>query len=416
MKALLFLISALCISLTASGQSQWRTIPSGTSKQLLSISFGSDSVGYIGGKDSLLLKTTNGGISWNPVIYTGLSFTFTAKDILNVNFISPQVGYAVIGNAPNPLGWGAIFKTTNGGANWARVPGYWSAPYRTFFFDEFNGYHIGAAPYLGNVVEKLTAGTWVKLTSFTGNPLALMISIDFYDTLTGITGDQKGKVYRTFDGGLSWEVIKTNTDSAINSIRFIDRSTIVAVTNNHLVTVIVSTDSGRTWQNDLISLTPFYPKMKSLVRSPRDSLISVGVSPDSSRGAIYWYRYGTPFMDSTMNPLQDVAMRDDSIAYAVGDSGLIVTNAMPLISVGMAAPISSSLKLYPNPCAGVFFTDMNVPHSIRVYDLSGRVVHRQSIPSRHQTIDLSAGHSGLYILETELDNGRRIFSMISMIK
>jgi photosystem II stability/assembly factor-like uncharacterized protein len=84
--------------------------------------------------------------------------------------------------------------------------------------------------------------------------------MDFHDTLTGITGDQKGNVYRTFDGGLNWEVIKTNTDSTLNSIRYIDRRMIVAVTNNHFATIIVSNDSGKTWHNDATSLTPFLPR------------------------------------------------------------------------------------------------------------------------------------------------------------
>jgi photosystem II stability/assembly factor-like uncharacterized protein len=227
MKASLLLTCWLSLSLSAFCQPQWRTIPSGTTKQLLSISFGSDSVGYIGGRDSLLLKTTDGGLTWNPVNHSGLYFP--GKDIVHVNFINPQVGYAVVANAANRFYFGFLFKTINGGANWSSVPDYWSSPYRTFFFDEFNGYMIGKAAYQGNVIEKFTADSSVKVTSF-GNPYESMICIDFYDTLTGITGDQKGKVYRTFDGGLNWQVIKTNTDSTINSIRYIDRSTIVAVT------------------------------------------------------------------------------------------------------------------------------------------------------------------------------------------
>jgi hypothetical protein len=165
MKASLLLIYGLCLSLSAFCQPQWRTIPSGTTKQLLSISFGSDSVGYIGGKDSLLLKTIDGGASWNPMAYSGLTFPVTAKDILHVNFIDSNVGFAVVGSAQQPWRLKSIFKTANGGVNWTPVTGYWSAPYRTFFFDELNGYQIGSAPYAGNVIEKLTAGTWSALIS-----------------------------------------------------------------------------------------------------------------------------------------------------------------------------------------------------------------------------------------------------------
>jgi hypothetical protein len=96
-------------------------------------------------------------------------------------------------------------------------------------------------------------------------------------------------------------------------------------------------------------------------------------------------------------------MRDDSIAYAVGDSGLIVTNAKQATSLGIPALSSPTLKVYPNPCVGVFFTKMDAPHRIKVYDLSGRVVCRQSKLSGNHLIDLNSqtGGRGLYILVRE---------------
>jgi hypothetical protein len=156
--------------------------------------------------------------------------------------------------------------------------------------------------------------------------------------------------------------------------------------------------------------------MKSLVRSGRDSLISVGVSPDSTKGAIYWYSSGLPRVDSTLHPLQWIAMRDDSIAYAVGDSGLIVTNAKLVNSLGTPTLSSPTLKVYPNPCVGVFFTKMDAPHRIKVYDLSGRVVCRQSRLSGNHLIDLNSQPGGLYILAAELENGFKIFDKIILIE
>lgn len=53
-------------------------------------------------------------------------------------------------------------------------------------------------------------------------------------------------------------------------------------------------------------------------------------------------------------PLYEVTMNNDSIAYAVGDSGLIVTNRTAPVT-GLMPPeiIQDKLKIYPNPKSGL---------------------------------------------------------------
>ena len=62
MKTSLFatLLFAASFSLCQAQINYWNPVVSGTTKVLLSISFGSSTTGYIAGKDTTLLKTTDG--------------------------------------------------------------------------------------------------------------------------------------------------------------------------------------------------------------------------------------------------------------------------------------------------------------------------------------------------------------------
>lgn len=401
MKKLVSLFIGLSLTVVAFGQNYWSSVAAGVSGDLLSISFGSDMVGYISGKDSLLLKTTDGGRTWNRQPASGLSFSLAAKDIVHLRFLSPTVGYAVISNFRNPIYMGATYKTTDGGATWSPVNKGNIAPYRTYFFSEDNGYQIGSAFFAGYAIERLSAGVAGNLRYFSYNPFQFLFAIDFQDTTTGITGGSGGYVYRTNNGGATWDTVKTNTDSAINAIRFVSRHTIVAATDDNNGTLIRSDDSGKTWQRDLNSLSFFYPKMSSLVRSKRDSLIAVGKPAISNTGVIYWYRNGTISLHGTTQPLHEVTMRNDSVAFAVGDSGLIVTNARYLLSAGSITAASKKMKLYPNPATGIFFVQLEAAAGVAVFDATGRMVYRRSIPSKLHEIDLSGAAKGIYVIKAE---------------
>ena len=106
MKNLCSFLLILFLTLQTKAQNIWEQVVSGTSQNLFSISFGTPAVGYIGGADSTLLKTTDGGVTWTAVNYSGLTFGQTEKDIIHLNFINADTGFAIISNLfPYVLGF-----------------------------------------------------------------------------------------------------------------------------------------------------------------------------------------------------------------------------------------------------------------------------------------------------------------------
>jgi photosystem II stability/assembly factor-like uncharacterized protein len=400
-------IILLFASLQNFGQQQpyWHNVPSGTTKMLLSISFGDAATGYIGGEDSLLLKTTDGGATWHPIPLIGVLLPLGADDIEDVEFLSASVGYITATNHTFPYLRGDVYKTSNGGTSWTFVDAGNTAAYRTHFLAEGEGYVIGSAFFAGNVVSKISADTPADYHNFSFNPSAFNLSIDFLNMQTGIVGGEQGQVYRTFDNGVHWDTIQTSTDTSIYALKFLNDSTILAATAGVL---IISFDTGLTWQTDFGSLTFDYPIMKAITFSTKDSFIAVGNGETvPGDGLIYWHDHIANKRASVDHPLHDVAMCNDTVAYAVGDSGLIVTNkTAPVNGIDAPASIAEKLKLYPNPTTGMCTTILPIAHTVKVHDISGRVILIKNKPALKQSLNLSAYASGTYYVDIDTELGK----------
>ena len=91
MKKSISTLLAIFFFASQSDAQTWNEIPSGTNKTLNSVSFPSASVGYIVGNDSLILKTVDGGLSWNPLDLSNFNFAGTTNNFLSVQFFRFKV-------------------------------------------------------------------------------------------------------------------------------------------------------------------------------------------------------------------------------------------------------------------------------------------------------------------------------------
>jgi photosystem II stability/assembly factor-like uncharacterized protein len=394
------LLIAVLICGSALRAQYWMPVLSGTTKHLASISFGSPQVGYIAGADSLLLRTVNGGITWSPVSYSGLSFPPGSPDIIHVNFISAGAGFAIVSSLVNPVYRGALYKTTDSGRSWSPVTTGNIAAARTFFFDAGNGYEIGSAFFAGKTVIRQSNGTWAPEKTFSYLPEEFLYGIDFRNISTGIVGGAGGYAHRTFDGGLTWDTVKTAVDSTINDLRFLSDRTIIGGSDENGGAIIISHDTGRTWHQDMNTLTFSYPDIKGIAVSRRDSFIAVGHASFGRTGLILWYD-GLAVANNypTAQRLNAVAMRDDSVAYIVGDSGAILTNRMALLGIPPDAGQAVPFTLYPNPASGRCNTAAPYLHTLRLYDAAGRLVRTFPREAFLHTIQLGDLCPGAYLLE-----------------
>lgn len=182
---------------STNGGSDWEVIwEGGSGVYALGVSPGAPGYLYVGSGATIVLST-NGGNTWTPA---GGGIPNDAwVSILAVHPITPTIAYAGI----EP---GRIYRTVDGGQNWAQVvdlgEGWWSAlvvdphaPERLYA----SGWHTGHF-----FARSLDGGdNWEAMTLDPDQPSAN--DIEFHPTVSGTMYVIAPGVYRSTDAGATWE-------------------------------------------------------------------------------------------------------------------------------------------------------------------------------------------------------------------
>ena len=177
--------------------------------------------GFAQGED--FAYTTNGGATWitRP---QGLS---QYLDVADICFVSPSTGYFV---AP-----GGLYKTTDTGKNWQRIRTENSTG--LYFSGVNNGWVMERN---GNLFRTTNGGTsWQLATSFEDSPPIAGIQFTDAQHVKVSAGKWFGK---SDDGGNTWT--KTAFEMGIKDIHFVSNNVGYLATPNQ---IYKTTDGGNTW-------------------------------------------------------------------------------------------------------------------------------------------------------------------------
>lgn len=402
MKLLLTTLTLL-ISLGISAQSNWTEIPTGTEKQLKTISFGSSSVGYIGGNDSLLLKTTDGGQTWEEVEFSGVDFSISSSGITNLQFVDEQVGFMITGPS------NGTYKTEDGGLTWSQLTfaGTMCFHQGMFFWDENNGFVGGSGCFQGEHIEVYNGGEFNAVNINTPSWLAedLVVDIDFFDENFGLAVSPS-RFLRTTDGGLNWDTIPSITNNELTSIEVVNDTLAYAGYIDDQSSgfgLLTTHDGGLTWETVTEMATFAYPDYNDVHETSNGFLYTVGKTDFENQGMIFdntgegwWFEY-------IAHPLNSIDSYGDSTVFAVGDSGLVVTNADFGINVNETQFEELQLTVYPNPASNTLKIEFNSPKKgeFEFFDLTGRSVLSGRVKNESETIELFELSNGTYILQVK---------------
>lgn len=396
-------------SLVAQPQ-QWFEVASGTNKKMNVVDFPSANVGYIGGNDSLLLKTTDGGKTWIPLNYSGVTFFPNEENIVNLKFVNELVGFMTVGP------YSGVYKTINGGVSWTLVQNLNTCFNQgLFFFDENNGFVGGSGCFQGEMIERLSGGVWTTATinTPTWDAENLIVDIDFSDPNFGLAASHSGYILRTTDGGLNWDTIPSpaGMQNPITSVLILNGTTALAgyVSAMTGFGMYITTDAGLTWQEDMNSATFLYPDFLCLHQSQNGRVFSGGSSQSMNEGVIFEVSddlsdWTYSLVDHSINSIDGYY---DSVVFAVGDSGYILVNVdLAVLNVNENQTLMENVVIYPNPVSDILHISASPILSeenarIRIVSLNGEVVLEQVFTP---TLDLREFQTGIYILEIESGN------------
>gem|GEM_PF-6137052 len=281
--------------------------PAPTTQSLLESFFLNGSLGYAVGDAGTVLKTHDGGSSWQKQTIE------TLQSLTSVCFLNADTGFAV-GTG------GVIFKTVDGGNHWvAKNSGLLTVFYRVRFLNWNLGFVVGAN---GGILKSTDGGeSWIKQNSgFAGS--VLDISIWSNDTAFAI-GDG---VKRTSDGGVTW-VTCLLYNRPLHSISFPTHDMGVIVSGLYTRTdIFKSTDGGTTWIKDPNQYVPGVnnqPRLFSGHFISKDTGYAVGDTGTifkTTNAAASW----VPQSCDTRHTLNSVFFPVADTGYIVGDSGTVL--------------------------------------------------------------------------------------------
>ncbi len=405
-KKYFLLIISICTCSIAFGQ--WVALNSGTSRALNTVYFPSINTGYILPYNGPLLRTTNGGSTWDSLnsialfggelfgnnvwfvddsngfisthstsgiklyktVNMGNTWTNVIPNdsiygILKVQFINKQRGFIYSNSAFDDRFW----QTSNGGVKWTEQTlgfslgsGTSSLP-TMYFVNDSTGFLAGgdgSFMYKGTIARTTDAGKTWNLKFLTAG--TVVNSIHFPKQDTGYFISRGGSIYRTYSEGLSWDSIsKLNSTTTTSEIFFLNGTTGYVISGSK---IYKTTDGAVTWNQQ------------------------------NSRG---------------VRNLTNLFFTSSGTGYIVGDSGTIlkITNG-GTTGIEAGYTFTPEIKIYPNPASNELFVqskDELRGGEITIFNGSGKLILKQNfINFSSTTFDLSGYSNGIYFLQIKRED------------
>lgn len=404
------LIIILLISSTAFSQGlSWNRVFLPTSLDFRAVSFVNQNTGFILGKVSgtdTLFKTTNAGTNFEriPLPY----------ELNNLQFLNGDFGFGV-GNSGN------VFKSVNGGMNWLQINLGNIYGYNTLYIFDTNKIFVAGTSifYTTNSGANWTLGT-------SGAAFGMVLSFDFKDSLNGIAcgrrdslGLKAATIFRTTNGGVNWTREYFTGYTEFKKVKYINNNLIYvygSVTPTSFDVFGKSTDGGNTWT--FVDQTPssLYESIQILDENNAWKFKRTGQIFKSTDGCLSWTRE-----DSTAVTLWSSSFTSLTNGWAVGNPGAIfhytystgITN-----EAGLTTDYSLGQN-YPNPFNPTTRIDFTLPSiafvSLKIYDIAGKklveILNDFKPAGKHSVyFDGSGLPSGVYFYEMIASDGIKNYS------
>jgi photosystem II stability/assembly factor-like uncharacterized protein len=349
---------------TTNGGAEWMPLNTGHAFNIRSIAVLNPETAWLAGDCDTVLSTTDAGVSWSYHIFCHLSYY--NWPLLMITHSGPDNLWVLADS---------LYRSTDGGRTWTglfwHLPELYRFPEDMVFVDANNGWVASCGDGEGGIVTHTSDGgnTWTQQNNFVGH---LITTVFFANADMGWFTLESDAIYRTFNGGRSWNPIPVPAASGMGTLcmgttQFSDSL------NGWIILgsgpwwggdhAIQTTDGGQTWQE--------------------------GYSGHSSL-------------------LLDVYFVDATHGWMVGRNGTIFRYqptilAAPNVPAGPARAFT--LSAYPNPFNPNTTLSFDVPVSSRVrisiYDITGRLVQTLAdrvYPQGNYRVELdgSALPSGIY--------------------
>lgn len=312
--------------------------PYPTTRNLFALTFIDNNTGWAFGLEGIVVRTTNGGLSYTPqhtpdtincydafaisdqkvvacgstghIFYTTNGGTLwqqansnTVRILRSIYFVNSLTGFA--------CGVGGTFvKTTDGGINWDSIPTFFSGHLNDIMFINTN---TGFAASETNFLLKTTnGGTFWTSTSVPSSKYA----VHFLNANTGFVLGTGGGVKRTTDGGTTWTTYFSGL-SQFDGIHFLNSSTGYFTRENGNF-ILKTTDGGENYK--IITSDTKVEKADYVNDSTGFTVGLHGFMAKTHNGGTNW----SPISYGTREELYDIYFFNALTGFSCGTGGALV--------------------------------------------------------------------------------------------
>ncbi len=355
---------------TTNGGISWIKQNSGTTDRLWGVSFTHPDTGTAVGETNTILRTTNGGATW--FAQTNHPFgVFWA-----VSFTDPRTGTVASSTR--------IYRTTDGGATWfqpalaggSSPPGCISYAYGlkgVSFADANHGTWIWD---LGVIVHTTDGGA-TRDVQCLPTPYPYLYGVSFSIPSTGMVAGLYDVLYRTTDGGTSWNSLIKGPTMDLKAIAFPDINTGYAVGasipefGSPAASIIRTTNAGLSWSIHSFD-SSFIPGGVAFTSADTGTVVgTVGTILRTTNAGTTW----TQQLRDSRHPFYAVSFPDGSHGTAVGSGILHTTNGGSNWVQQYGGQVDSTFLSDTARFFGVSFTDVNTGTAVG-YHTAGGVILR----------------------------------------
>lgn len=364
------LLGLLCFT---SAQTQpWKKLQTPVSGILRFISFTDSLNGWAAGEAGTIIRTFDGGNSWEIQNSTVQTF------IMDIFFVNKNYGWALTLRDAFPFN-SVLLKTTNGGNEWTAndLPDSLGIVRTILFHDSLNGFAGGS-----DILYTSDGGsTWTEAEIDSNMVSDFPIQkFKFYSHQFGYACggriDVAGVVWKTTNYGLSWTAQGISVDE-IFDLFILDSLNAITLSGDpeglFPIGYIRTTNAGESW---IYSDLPFFGLSFAIdFRTYNEGWSASGYKflRTTDHGSS-WNEFETP--DSTT--VYDMQFIDARNGFAVGENGVVLKYSFPSDTTVVLPRIVELFQNFPNPFRQSTLIRFSVTElsfvTLKIFDILGNEV------------------------------------------